>query len=674
MKTCSTVCPRDCYDTCSIMAEVDDNGFLVTVEGDKKHPVTAGFLCPRGNADPMRVYRNRVLYPHVRRGKALRRASWNEALSRIAREVRSAISKHGPRALLCLDYAGTTGLLSREFPLRLWKALGATFTDYALCSKSGHEGIKLHYGSSHGIDPEELPDKKIIVYWGFNAAASSAHLFRLSLDARKKGALIIVVDSRESETARKADVWVRPQPGSDVALAYGIMRSILDHSREDRSFIDTSTSGFEELREEIGKWSPERVEELTGLQWSTVEELGRAYCSTKAQATMIGIGLQKSEGGAESVRAVSLIPALRGIHRGFFYSNETKYSIDYSALNGGAFSAHESRVVSQVSLAAQVARGDFAFIFISSMNPAESIPDQRLFREGLQRDDVFVALHDTHWATTSSFADIVLPAPTYLEKRDLVIPWSHKCVRRSEKVLEPLGESRDEITVMQSLARELSLREQWLYADPWKCLDKALADSFEDGTVHDLKQGRMLRLRCRKEETYETPSGKIEFYSKDALGRGFSPLPEYHRRNDNESFVLFSSSLSHYTHSQFQEVYGPIPGVVVINAEDAALLAITGGAMVRLFNEKGSLVLKASLSTTQCRGLLWVPKNCIDYDGRPLNLLSSATTQSLGGGPTYNSTRVMVEKVDAAAINSNTIPRSPCGTPLFFLPGYYPIG
>ena len=368
----ASVCPRDCYDTCFLKVVVR-GGRVVSVVGDDVNPTTGGFTCPRGAHDNVRVYVSRVLYPYVRvspkPGRGFKRVKWSEALDYVVGRLKHVLKNYGPKAVLHLEYAGNMGLLTWYFPQRLWNALGAVGTDYSICSKSGHEAISLHYGLSYGVQPDELPNMRLIVYWGFNAVVSSPHLWRLSLEARENGAVISAVDPRRSKTAKLADIWVNPRPGTDVAIAYGISRYIIEHGYIDEDFIERWTYGYEQFREEAMRWTPDRVEVVTGVKWRLIEELADVYCRLRPSVTMIGIGLQKSLYGAESVRAISLIPALLGIHRGFFYSNSEGWYIDIPYISGEKFLKNKPPKVSQVALSRYIEEGRFKFIFIYNMNP-----------------------------------------------------------------------------------------------------------------------------------------------------------------------------------------------------------------------------------------------------------------------------------------------------------------
>ncbi|RLE52004.1 MAG: formate dehydrogenase [Candidatus Methanomethylicota archaeon] len=649
MQQIKTVCARDCYDTCFLVALVE-NGKLIRVEGELGHPITRGFTCSRAAKDHERVYSSRrILYPHIRVGSKptgkFVKASWSEAIEVIATKLKEVLEKFGPQAVLHLEYSGNMGLLTQYFPQRLWYAIGATRTDYSICSKSGHEAISLHYGLTYGIQPDELSKMKLIVYWGFNAAVSSPHLWALALKAKKRGALIAVVDPRKSESAEYADLWIQPKPGSDVALAYGVARYLIDHNYVDLDFIQKWTYGYNQFKEEAMKWTPEKVEDTTGVKWSLIEELGEAYGKLNPSATMIGIGFQKSIHGAESVRAVSLIPALLGLHRGFYYSNSQGWTIDIPYLTGEKLTEKKPLTVSQVALGKLLEKGEFKFIYIYNTNPTVTLPDQSSVRRGLGRSDAFVVVHDTHWTETAKYANVVLPAPTYLEKMDVVISYSHRYIRLSNKAIEPLGESKDEIWVMNELAKKLGLKEKWIYEDPWDVLRKALKDAIEDGIFEDLLGGVTLKLKVKPRSEYQTPTRKIEFYSKKAEELGLNPLPKQHPiRLSKDYFILLNSCVPNFTHTQFQEIYGPIPPIAWINVEDAKSLNIKNGDTVELYNELGRVKVKAIVTNKVPRGVIWSPRQLTGLNQEPQNKLIPCETQLIGGGSTFNSTLIKIQK------------------------------
>lgn len=644
MQKISTVCARDCYDTCALTATLGEAGQVLSLKGDPRNPVTQNLTCPRAAKDHERLHRNRVEAPFLHRGDGFRRTNWTKALGAMAQELRQVLDEHGPEAVLYLDYAGNTGLLTEPFPRRLWNGIGATLTDGGLCTKSGRAGLALHYGDCYGITPTELLSMGLVVFWGFNAAASSPHIWALAQKARKlHGTRIVVIDPVRNQTAKRADLWIRPRPGSDVALAYGVINYLIQSDKIDDEFIEEWTYGLEELKLKASEWTPDKVERTTEVPWARIEELGDAYGSAKPSATMIGIGLQKCDHGADQVRAVSFIPALLGTHRGFFYSNASAFYIDHALINGEKLTSKPPRIVSQVGLAGLVAAGEFKFIYVNGMNPAMTLPNLHAFRAGLSRPDVFVVVHETHWTKTARYADVVLPAPTYLEKEDLVIPWSHNYVRYSPKVVEPVTDSRRETWVMREIAQRLRLTEEWLYEDPWNAVELALEDAFEEGDYQSLRSGEMLTLRMKPRSDYPTPSGKIEFCSSKAVALGFDPLPVQAPLVVEEGcLVLLTSATPKYTSTQFQEVYGPIPAVLTVNPRDAERLRVGKGDIVTVANERGEVQMQATVSDAVPEGVAWAPRQSEGLAGEPLNCLMSSEPQEIGSGPKFNSTTVSV--------------------------------
>jgi anaerobic selenocysteine-containing dehydrogenase len=279
------------------------------------------------------------------------------------------------------------------------------------------------------------------------------------------------------------------------------------------------------------------------------------------------------------------------------------------------------------------------------MNPAETLPNEQAVADGLSRKDVYVVVNDTHWTQTArKYADLVLPATTFLEKEDVIPSYSHRHIRKSNKVVEPLGESKDEMWITSQLSEKLNLTEDWLHEDPWETLNKAMKDAFEDGEPSDLKEGKTLKLRMKAQTDYQTPTGKIEFYATNAVRLGVTPLPKQYPLPIVEGFILLSSATQKYTHTQFQDVYGPLPPIVLINPEDAKALSISDNDIVELVNDYGSVRLRAEISSSISKGVLWSPKECRDLDGKPQNTIMSDATQPLGEGSTYNSTIVSVRK------------------------------
>ena len=645
MRIVKTMCARDCPDACFLDVEIQEDT-ITKVRASGENPVTAGITCPRAHGDHQRVYSmKRVLNPYIRLSKTspgFRLATWDEALDLTASKLKETIKTHGPESVLLLDYAGNTGLITSEFSKRLWNALGATRTDYTVCSASGHAALRLHYGLSYGVEPEELLERRVIVFWGFNARHSSPHMWAMAMRARReRDAVIVVVDPRRSESTDMADLWLYPKPGSDVALCYGVARRLITEGQVDQGFVGDHTSGYEAYRDEALRWAPERVEHVTGVKWDGVTELADTLAEHKPPVFMIGLGLQKSHAGAEAVRAVSLLPALLGQHRGFYYTNSGSRYLG-GDMSGDSLTTHKPKTVSQISIGERLARGEFKFVYVFGMNPALTLPDGCRVAEGLRRDDVFLAVHETHITETSDHADVVLPAPTYLEKDDMVLCDSHPHVRKAFKAVEPERLSRDEVWVMRELAHRVGVKEPWVYADPWAEAEKVLKDAFADGGFRDYMEGAQLRLRTIPRDQYQTPTGRIEFASS-AAPEGVTALPRQIELGEAPGVLtLLNSSVPRYTHTQFRDVYGENPTEAWISPMDAERNGVRDGDTGTLVNELGSLGVTFKVTDRVRPGVLWMSRELVDGEGRPQNGLTPGTPQKIGGGPVFNSTKVRI--------------------------------
>ena len=466
------------------------------------------------------------------------------------------------------------------------------------------------------------------------------------LEAKKnKGTKFICIDPRRSETAKASDLWISPRPGSDVALCYGIARCLITQDKVNETFIEENTEGFDRYKEEVMRWTPERVSSITGISWDKIEELSSIIADNGPTGFLIGLGMNKSDQGAEACRAISLLPALLGEHRGFHYSDGGGRYVDWGYINGGKQSITPSKVVSQVSIGDQLMSGDFKYVFVQGSNPALTLPNSKSVRNGLQNEEVFVVVNETHWTETALHADVVLPSPTYLEKSDINLSDHHRYVRIAQQAIEPLGESRHEIWIMRKIAELIGCEDEWLFEDTWDALRIAHEGVFEDGVFDDLFEGRVLRLKQKPNDEYQTQLKKIEFFSNKAVDSGFDPLPDQPEIcSDEEWFILLNSALPKWTHSQFRDVYGPMPDIVWINAVDASKLSIKSDDMITLFNEYGELLLRAIITDDVKEGVLWTPRPLVDSKNTPLNRLASSHPQIIGSGPRFNSIKVKLKQ------------------------------
>jgi len=602
-------------------------------------------LCPRSAKEYERTFsERRIMYPHValnKRKAEFEKISWDHALSLITKRLKEVLEIDGADKILVIDYAGHMGLFTRHLSQRLWYLLRVARTNYNICDKAGDEGIKLHYGSSYGANISEINKAELLVYWGFNPAVTSIHNFQLALKLRReRNVKIVAIDILETETVKVADLWLRPKFATDIYLALGIANYIIENKLYDRDFIDKYTTGFDEFKRYVSKFTLDVVSKKTGVPKYLIKRFAKLYAQSKPNIIFIGYGLQRRIGGGETVRAISLLPALIGVHRGFYYSNTDGLNIDIPYVRG-AWLGNPSRIIPQSKLGEFLKRGDFKFVFICLTNPVATYPNSKAIKDGLLRDDVFVVVHDTHWSDTALYADVVLPAPTWLEKADVMISYWHDYIGISKPLLRPLGESRSEIEVMREIARRLQIEDESLFEDELSILKKIL----DPITYETLIRKGYARIPTRKIDEYQTPSSKIEFASTIALKNNLHQFPEPINivTPRDYPYVLVCISSLKYTHSQFEDVYGDIPPFLFISEKDMVELGIKEGDIVVLENEKGRVKLIARKSNAVPEGVVFAFKACRTLEGKRINEIVSDMINELNGA-TLNSTFVRLIK------------------------------
>ncbi len=639
-----TVCARDCYDSCPLDFEIDDSGKVLRNVRAVGHSYVSAGGCARSNADVKRLYTNRIQTPLLKTDSGFSEISWNEALEILAKNVRQISESESAEKILFMNYAGNQGLISLVYPERLWRKIGATLSDGAICTKTGHVAIKAHHGNSHGLDAYDLEKYKVLIYWGMNPVVTAPHQWKHAADWRNKTqGKIVVIDVAKTETAKRADIFLQVRPQSDVALAFGIMKYLIENQYINKDFIKKYTSGFDKLDSEISKISNEKIESLTGVKLFEINYLANLYAENRPSATFIGVGIQKHTNGFDQVRAVSFIPAILGQHRGYFYSNGQSTLIDEAYLSGSKFYGY-AKETSQIHLPTDLKNGKFRMLYVSTMNPAATLPNSDAFISGMNRPDVFAVVHDTHFTETSTHADLVLPALTYLEKADMVLPWGHHRVRLSHAVCAPVTQGKSEAEVMQLLAKKLNFTDEFLYEHPLKALQKTLEPALP-APDFDIQTQHFFDLKKKHPTEYPTPSGKLEFYSKTAEKDGFSPLPKLFEPNfQPKKFQLISGASPKYTNSQFEESNGKRGNYLYINEIDAIKLGISAGDLVLLKNDIGELVLKAVISDKTAEGVLFTYRLANGFNGKNINVLISDSPQHVGGGPLFNSCFVEISK------------------------------
>lgn len=682
------VCPHDCPDTCVMSVTVED-GRAVAIGGDPDHPFTQGFLCVKVNHYLERVYSpDRLLHPLRRVGRKgegrFERISWDGALDLIAARFRETIAEHGPQAILPYSYAGNNGLLGYgSMDRRFFHALGASRLDRTICASAGFAGLEATLGAGIGFDPEAIVHARLIVAWGANLVSSNVHLWPFVEEARQRGATLVAIDPYRSRTAEKADRHLAPLPGTDAALALGVMHVIFRDSLEDRDYLDRYTVGQEPLRARVKEWTPERTARETGLSAAEVEWFARAYATTQPSAIRINYGLNRCAGGGMAVRTIACLPALTGAWRhaggGVLLSTSGAFPVDKAYLHRPDLIRPGTRTLnmSQLGRILDDARLDppVKALFVYNSNPAAVAPEQERVRAGLAREDLFTVVHELFRTDTADFADVVLPATTALEHHDIHKAYGQLYVSLSRPAIAAPGECKPNSQVFRLLAARMGLDEACLRESDEEMARHALDwghPHLQGVTPERLERETSIRLSLPRpwapfsEGGFLTPSGKCELMSEGLAREGKDPLagyvppregptsaPELARRYP---LAFISPPAHHFLNSTFsaQPLFVRREGepALVIHPEDAAARGLADGQAVRTFNDRGSFLSKARVSSSARRGVvvglsIWWAK--LSPGGRNANAVTSQELTDMGGGATFYDCLVEVEAAQAAA-------------------------
>jgi len=464
------VCPHDCPDTCVMTVDVEGDR-AVALGGDPEHPFTQGFLCAKVNRYLERVYSpERILHPRKRVGPKgegrFERISWDQALDEVAYGLRAVADAHGPQAILPYSYAGNLGILGYgSMDRRFFHALGASLLDRTICATAGARGLQATVGGSLGYDPEAIVAARLIVAWGTNIVSSNVHQWPFIEEARRRGARLVTVDPFRSRTAEKSDQHLALLPGTDAALALGMMTVIFREGLEDRAYLEAHTVGAQDLRERAREWTPERTAETTGLPVSEVETFAREYAGTHPSAIRMNYGMSRHGGGGMAVRTIACLPAVVGAWRhpggGALLSTSAAFPVRTAALERTDLIAPGTRTLNMSEigriLTDETLDPPVKALFVYNSNVAAVAPDQERVRAGLARDDLFTVVHELFPTDTVDFADIVLPATTCLEHYDIHKSYGHLYVSLNQPAIPPEGEALSNTELFRRLAARMGL-------------------------------------------------------------------------------------------------------------------------------------------------------------------------------------------------------------------------
>jgi len=696
-KVVHAACPHDCPDACGVLITVED-GRATKIQGDPNHPVTRGFLCAKVAKYLDRVYSpGRVLYPMKRvvpKGSGnrdasdFRRISWEEALDEITARFKSVAAEFGPEAILPYSYGGTLAVLSgASMDRRFFHRLGASQLERAICSAAGEAGLKSVIGVKLGTEPEQFRQSRYIIAWGANIHGNNVHLWPFVEEARRAGAKLVVIDPYRTRTAKCADWYLPIHPGTDAALALGMMHVIIGEDLHDADYVAKYTTGFEQLRDKVKDYLPERVANWTGISESDIRKLAREYATVRPSVIRVNYGVQRSQGGGVAMRAITMLPCITGswqeVGGGLQLSTSGGWGLKKAALENTDLMdkalGRPARVVNMVKLGGALNTLDdppVKALFVYNSNPAAVCPNHNDVIRGLRRPDLFTAVHEQFFTDTTDYADIVLPATTFFEQKDLQTAYGHYFLQMSNQAIEPLGECRSNVELFRGLAQKMGFDEACFSESLDEMIDLAL--SSPNPWLKGIDRERLERegharlnfsggaTAVRGEPTpflpfaqggFQTPSGKAELFNPVLAEQGLDPVAEFvppdESRHGGEAntfpLELLARKADNFLNSTFSNVPAvqsmEEPGLVEIHPRDAQARGIRHGDTVRVFNGRGQISLRARVNGAVQAGVVAAALNWakLTPGGGNINTLTSEKLTDMGNSATFYSVLVEVE-------------------------------
>ncbi len=675
-------CPHDCPDTCAMLVTVRD-GVAIKVAGNPAHAPTGGTLCTKVSRYVERTYHaDRLLYPLKRVGAKgegrFERIGWDEALDTIAMRL-AAIAADDPERILPYSYAGTMGLVQGEsMAQRFFHKLGASRLHRSICAEAGSVGYAYTLGPRMGTDVERVQDAKLIVFWGANAIASSVHFWSRAQEAKRHGARLIAIDPYRSLTAEKCHLHIAPLPGTDGALALGLMHVLIRDGLIDEDYVARHTIGFEALCERAAAFTPERVADLCGIDAGIVEALAREYgaAARRGDGALIRVnyGVQRAKGGGMAVRNIACLPALVGAFRhaagGILLSTSGAGGVDKAALQRpDLLAGRDPRTINMTTIGDDLLRADgenfkrIDAVVVYNSNPVAIAPDSRRVAAGFAREDLFTVVLEHFQTDTADYADILLPATTQLEHFDVVKPYGHYDLMINNRSIVPLGESWPNTRIFAALAKRTGYTDDCFDDDDETIALQGIgvaADDFDAARRQGWTRigGLDADVARFADGGFGTASGKVEFHSTRCEADGLDPLPTYIAPNEDTRgplaarfpLAMISPPARNFLNSTFVNVTSlrAVEGEpwLDLHPDDAAPRGVVEGSRVRVFNDRGSLSLKARVTDRARRGVvvalsIWWKK--LARDGRNANELTSQALTDMGRAPTFYDCLVEVE-------------------------------
>jgi anaerobic selenocysteine-containing dehydrogenase len=665
-------CALDCPDTCGWIVTVRD-GEARALRGDPEHPFTRGSLCNKV-AKYLDYARSpdRVVYPMRRRGPKgagrFERISWADAIGEIATRFASIIAEHGGEAIWPYMGTGSMGLIQGAYGggARLWNVLGASRHEQNICTVAGGTGLEYTLGARVGMDPEAFAESKLIVVWGANVLSTHPHMWRPILEARRRGAHVVVIDPIRTRTADAADEHVAPVPGTDALLALALLHVVLAEGAEDRVFLAERTVGWDAFRARILEYPPERASATCGVAAETIVALGKRIARTRPTGIRTGIGLQRHAGGGMAVRTIACIPAVTGDWKwpggGIVYDTRGFFGLDWAALARDDLRRNDARTLYMSKLGETLLERDdppVEALFVQASNPVASMPMQARVRAGLARENLFTVVFDHVVTDTARYADLLLPATMQIEHADLLIAYGHLYIAWNAPAVAPPGECMSTTALFHRLARALGLTEPALFDDEETIARQLLGSghpSLAGITLDALKQRGWMRLAYPRPfapfatNPFPTESGKVELVSNAMARAGLDPVAGYTPPHDTaRPLTLVSPADHHFLNSIFANVPEQLrragPPVVLVHPADAEPRGIRDGAAVRVVNARGAFTAIAQVSDRVRPGVVASPKGRWPElaGGANVNATVADRDADLGHGAVYHDNRVELE-------------------------------
>ena len=675
-------CPHDCPDTCSLLTTVVD-GKAIKVQGNPHHPQTDGVLCTKVARYTERTYHpERLLQPLKRTGPKgsgqFAPVSWDSAIADICQRLKTIIADpaQGPQAVLPYSYAGTMGWVQSEgMAARFFNRMGASLLDYTICASAGGAGLAHTLGANVGMAVEQFAHAKLIVIWGSNPITSSVHFWRYAQEAKRKGARLVCIDPRKSETAEKCHSHIALLPGTDAALALALMHELIVHDWLDQDYLDRYTVGWEALRARALQWPPARAAQVCGISVQEIEALARDYGQTcrdgQPAAIRLNYGMQRSRGAANAVRAVLCLPALTGAWRhaagGVLLSSSGARSFNKTVMQqpqlrqpGPVRTINMSTIGDDLLRPASAPFGPaISALFVYNSNPVAVAPDSSKVVQGFAREDLFTVVLEHFQTDTADYADYILPATTQLEHWDIHTTYGHTDLLLNEPAIAPLGQSRSNAAIFRALAQGMGYAETCFEEE-----DLAMCQSALEGRLDFAALARDGFVTLQRADApfaqgnFPTPSGRCELWSERLASEGMDGLPDYLPNYEAAGstpaypLAMISPPARNFMNSSFVNV-NSLRGMegeplIEIHPDDARARQLSDGALVRVFNDRGQYHCIAKVSDRARPGVViglgvWWRK--LGRRGTNVNELTHQKLTDLGRAPTFYDCAVQVEAV-----------------------------